>query len=748
MRKYSSTSKIEDSTDAYNELRDSNLLEGDQGPGLRRLNSFECLVQASTLYRQSDVRAAIAMLQDGLEADPLNGSLYNALGHLYLEANDLKNAAKAFDEAAVHSPHNSKFQIDRIVIRGLQMKPNEAIILTQFVKPGDPHYLLSLILKAECHRENDQRFQAMETYQEAIKLEPRAADLRLNLGNLFAEEGNHKAAKKCYRDALKIDPRFPEANFYLARTLQLNGQLDKAVVSYKEAATLLPDSPFPLIGLGLTYGLLRNQQQCQEVFENALLQFPGSPYVLFNQGIASLNCGLVREACDSFERMIRSSDKNKSQKESLMEQIRQDRNTLQIAVEISGSAAFKRNHFTLNFHQLVQNFDLLFSSPVELSRRLSSLHAKIQHFPAEYRSKLELKEEVEGLRHLNPDVFSYLETFVLLVWRFANALPLHVPKQHTQFVTYKVFDAVKEERFLMGVPSLYFCTLITQVHLTRLSPGDIERIFAQFVGRDAPVFDPQEYFHLLLAFAFGKLSNGNRKQSQIKAFGMSQFHKTVLVRIMASHPDLREHFTTPPQLLALKDVLLSFVHILDSNLINETSKGFLPIFEKVYREELYTNTEKTMLYARTSSVFMRDLAPRNALLEFKLKVNNPQKSRVKEGFVFEIFSASYPDPSQPVCAQPVHWRTLGRSPILMLRPDADWSFKLPDLRTESSDIAGVRLKIVCWRQNKRQHYTQLDETVRPAVELRGDGKLIFQLRNYRYFTSTRLEVWFSVQVPG
>jgi tetratricopeptide (TPR) repeat protein len=745
MIKYSSNPKQEDSTDVKEEPRDGGSDETDQTQLIQQIGSFQCLLQASNLQKQSDMQTAIAVIEVGLEIDPLCGPLYNALGHLYLETHDLKKAAKAFDEAAVHSPTVTQFQIDRIVVRGLQMKPNEAMVLCHLIKPEDPEFVFSLMMKAECLRETDQRNKAIQLYEEAIKIEPNAPDLRLNLGNLYAEEGLFKQAGKCFLEALKIDPEFPEANFHLAHTLERSGELTRAVNFYQKAVALSEGSPFPLIALGLLYGRLKDPRKSHEVFENALIKYPDSPYVLYNQGVMLLGGGAVVEACASFERMVAILDREKRQKDALLEQIKQDRNTLGIAVEISRSPIFQRNEFNLDFLQLIENFPLLFPSQHELMRKLAQLHTKIDYFPFDYRTKLETKEEVDGLQMANSEVFIYMETFVMLAWRFVSTLSLPVPITHSQFLTYRVFNQNNERKFLRGVNAPQICLMISQIHHCRVAHSQIEHAFVQFVSRDGPTFDPEEYFFELMSLVVSVLGSGNRKLAQIKSFQMSGSQKLVLDRLFTQHKGLQNQFSSPAQLLALKDFVLIIIHILGNFPISEKDQGFLDILRTVYSNELYSQTEKTMLFARTSTVFMREIAPKNLFLEFKLRIQNPDRAICKRGFIFEIFSGTVGPDDAVTEPEVVHWRSLSRSPILRVSPESDWSFRLADFRTESTKLDSIKLRIVCWRQNRGQKYTRIEDVIRPALEVHGPPKELFLVGSYYYFWGNKLHVLFGFQ---
>jgi tetratricopeptide (TPR) repeat protein len=57
----------------------------------------------------------------------------------------------------------------------------------------------------------------------------------LNLGSLYAEQGEFKAAEQIYHEALKQDPDNAWAHLYLGNVYYRTGQYDKAVECYQNS---------------------------------------------------------------------------------------------------------------------------------------------------------------------------------------------------------------------------------------------------------------------------------------------------------------------------------------------------------------------------------------------------------------------------------------------------------------------------------------------------------------------------------
>jgi protein O-mannosyl-transferase len=101
---------------------------------------------------------------------------------------------------------------------------------------------------------------AVAEYEEALRLDPAAPELRVNLGNIwFRVPGHMDDAIGQYEEALRLMPDDAQAHFALACALAAEpGRLDESVAQYEDALRLRPDYAAAHSNLG-----------------NALLRIPG-----------------------------------------------------------------------------------------------------------------------------------------------------------------------------------------------------------------------------------------------------------------------------------------------------------------------------------------------------------------------------------------------------------------------------------------------------------------------------------------
>jgi tetratricopeptide (TPR) repeat protein len=94
--------------------------------------------------------------------------------------------------------------------------------------------------------------QALESYRQALTIDPGHAQAHVNLGRLLHERGDLDGALAHYQQALAIDAQDPTAAFNLGVVQQDRGNLPAAIEAYQRALTLdasSADSHFNLAGL-------------------------------------------------------------------------------------------------------------------------------------------------------------------------------------------------------------------------------------------------------------------------------------------------------------------------------------------------------------------------------------------------------------------------------------------------------------------------------------------------------------------
>jgi spermidine synthase len=82
---------------------------------------------------------------------------------------------------------------------------------------------------------------AIHSYQEVLKINPRSATTHTNLGVAFAQQGRIEEAIKHFTEALKLDSRNPNAYYNLGVIMIKATRLDEAIRCFQEALKMNPE---------------------------------------------------------------------------------------------------------------------------------------------------------------------------------------------------------------------------------------------------------------------------------------------------------------------------------------------------------------------------------------------------------------------------------------------------------------------------------------------------------------------------
>ncbi|HSG33840.1 MAG TPA: tetratricopeptide repeat protein, partial [Sphingomonadaceae bacterium] len=138
----------------------------------------------------------------------------------------------------------------------------------------------------EIQRQNGQLADAISTLQEAIELDPRNAQAYNNLGIARFDSKNYDEAIEAYSKAIELDPNFAEAHNNLGNAQRRAGRFDQAMDSYQNALAIRERYPEAYNNMGT---LLREQgkmDQAEHALRKAVAQNPA--YVEAHNNLASI----------------------------------------------------------------------------------------------------------------------------------------------------------------------------------------------------------------------------------------------------------------------------------------------------------------------------------------------------------------------------------------------------------------------------------------------------------------------------
>ncbi len=145
---------------------------------------------------------------------------------------------------------------------------------------------------------------ALASYDRALALQPRNADVLSNRGNSLLAAGRAEEALASYDRALAARPDFVAALSNRGSALERLGRLDEAVASYDAALKLQPDFADALYNRGNALKALRHYEEALASYERLLALRPRHADALNNRGQVLKELQRYDEALKSYDAAI------------------------------------------------------------------------------------------------------------------------------------------------------------------------------------------------------------------------------------------------------------------------------------------------------------------------------------------------------------------------------------------------------------------------------------------------------------
>lgn len=133
-------------------------------------------------------------------------------------------------------------------------------------------------------------------YREALRVQPKLADIRLNLGRFLQSRGRAEDARTQYLQVVEDESWNPLGYYNLGTVALLEGNLDEAERQLNQSLTLNPLSGATLTNLGLVFLQKSKIAEARKLLETAVEREPNLPEALDNLGSLYLNLEVEEEA--------------------------------------------------------------------------------------------------------------------------------------------------------------------------------------------------------------------------------------------------------------------------------------------------------------------------------------------------------------------------------------------------------------------------------------------------------------------
>jgi len=146
-------------------------------------------------------------------------------------------------------------------------------------------------------------------FLEALRIHPDLKEAHLNLGIVFAKQGKHEESIHHYREALRIQPEYTEAHNNLGFMLAQQGKHKEATTHYGEALRIDPEYARAHFNLGLTLLAEGRLDDCSKQLLEALRCNPRYAEAHHSLGVVLAQQGKWNEAVPCFREAIRLDSK-------------------------------------------------------------------------------------------------------------------------------------------------------------------------------------------------------------------------------------------------------------------------------------------------------------------------------------------------------------------------------------------------------------------------------------------------------
>jgi len=176
--------------------------------------------EASQAIRSKDYASALRVAMKMETAFPKNADIKNFKGKMQSKSGDTAGALQSFSEAIILDPENNWFYINKAATEADSGNTQEALKTINKLVVQSPEWSIGYNFKAALLHSMNKDAEALTAYADAMKAEPKSAQILTNRGDLHLQSGQKDKAVKDYIAALAIQPGYERAQAKLNEIAQ------------------------------------------------------------------------------------------------------------------------------------------------------------------------------------------------------------------------------------------------------------------------------------------------------------------------------------------------------------------------------------------------------------------------------------------------------------------------------------------------------------------------------------------------
>jgi tetratricopeptide (TPR) repeat protein len=233
---------------------------------------------------------ALEVLQRAVKANPNSYKAHYDLGVMLGRSGRLAEAIRELQAAVKLKPDGSeaRYQLSRLLARNKQeVAAKQQLTIFEKLKQDDERQTKAAFLSNQANGalQQGRTKDAIETYRQAVALEPKDSKLHYNLAIALAKDGDHAAEQREIAKAVELDPKFAQAHNQLGSSLLSSGKLAEAEGEFRKALDLDPQSADALNNLGTVLGREGKNTEAEGFFRRAVTLDPQAPLGYVNLGL-------------------------------------------------------------------------------------------------------------------------------------------------------------------------------------------------------------------------------------------------------------------------------------------------------------------------------------------------------------------------------------------------------------------------------------------------------------------------------
>ncbi|KAE8725140.1 putative UDP-N-acetylglucosamine--peptide N-acetylglucosaminyltransferase SPINDLY [Hibiscus syriacus] len=233
----------------------------------------------------------------------------------------------------------------------------DALSLYNSVLEKDSGCFEAHIGKGICQQMQNMGRDALESFKEAIKLDPQNACALTHCGMLYKDEGHLVEAAESYQKALSADPSYKLAAECLAivladlgTSLKLAGNTQEGIQKYYEALRIDPHYAPAYYNLGVVYSEMMQYDTALSCYEKAALERPMYAEAYCNMGVIYKNRGDLESAIACYERCLAVSPNFEIAKNNMAIALTDLGTKVKLEGDINQGVAYYKKALSYNWH--------------------------------------------------------------------------------------------------------------------------------------------------------------------------------------------------------------------------------------------------------------------------------------------------------------------------------------------------------------------------------------------------------------